>query len=258
MVATASPPAPIERTEHPDVVKSADVLGGEPTVDGTRLAVRHILRRYRDLGESPETIADHFGLTLAQVLDALSYCYDHPEEIASHEERHKIRNVMRKHGLLMVGTRLIRPAVLETISLAPEEPMAATTTTRTPIERTEHPYVVKSAGTLGGEARIDGTRISVVQIFDMADAGMSAAEIVATFPDLSLAQVHDALSYAHDHLDDLADYREQHKLRSVLKANNLVYYSHRLLTAEQLNALKPLPPGAEVYTWETLPPDLDE
>ena len=28
------PPAPIERTEHPHVVKSADTLGGEPRVDG--------------------------------------------------------------------------------------------------------------------------------------------------------------------------------------------------------------------------------
>jgi uncharacterized protein (DUF433 family) len=107
MVVTASPPAPIERTEHPHVVKSADVLSGEPTVDGTRLAVRHVLIHCRDLGETPEAIADHFGLALAQVLDALSYCYDHPEEVAYHEERHKIRNVMRKHDLVLVGNRLI-------------------------------------------------------------------------------------------------------------------------------------------------------
>jgi uncharacterized protein (DUF433 family) len=105
------------------VVKSADVLSGEPTLDGTRLAVRHILGRYRDLGESPEAIAEHFALTVAQVLDALSYCYDHPDEIAYHEERHKIRNVMRKHNLLMVGNRLIRPTELETITLSPETPV---------------------------------------------------------------------------------------------------------------------------------------
>jgi uncharacterized protein (DUF433 family) len=114
---------PIERTEHPHVVKSADVLSGEPTVDGTRLAVRHVLIRYRDLGETPEVIADHFGLTLAQVLDALSYCYDHPDEIAYHEERHKIRNIMRKHGLLIVGGRLDRPAEPEAIEVPPDTPI---------------------------------------------------------------------------------------------------------------------------------------
>ena len=41
--------------------------------------------------------------------------------------------------------------------------MATTTLTdkpRVPIERTGHPHVVKSADTLGGQARIDGTRIS--------------------------------------------------------------------------------------------------
>jgi uncharacterized protein (DUF433 family) len=119
MTATVSETAPIERTEHPHVVKSADVLGGEPTVDGTRLAVRHILIRYRDLGETPDAIADHFGLTLAQVLDALSYCYDHPEEIAFHQERHKIRNVMRNHGLIMVGSRLVRPEELASIDVPP-------------------------------------------------------------------------------------------------------------------------------------------
>jgi uncharacterized protein (DUF433 family) len=123
MSATAPPPAPIERTEHPHVVKSADVLSGEPTVDGTRLAVRHLLIRYRDLGETPEAIADRFGLTVAQVLDALSYCFDHPEEIAYHEERHKIRNVMRKHDLLMVGSRLVRLAELETIDVPPDTPI---------------------------------------------------------------------------------------------------------------------------------------
>jgi len=136
--------------------------------------------------------------------------------------------------------------------------MTATALTRVPIERTEHPHVVKSADTLGGEPRVEGTRISVLQIFDMARHGMAVAEIVADFPDLSVAQVYDALSYAHDHPEEIEYHREGHRLRNVLKSNNLVYYDHRLLTPEQLKAIEPLPPDAEVYTWETLPPDLDE
>jgi hypothetical protein len=38
---------------------------------------------------------------------------------------------------------------------------------RAPIERTEHPHIVKSADTLGGGPRIEETRISVLLIFDM-------------------------------------------------------------------------------------------
>jgi uncharacterized protein (DUF433 family) len=136
--------------------------------------------------------------------------------------------------------------------------MTATLPPRAPIERTEHPHVVKSADTLGGEPRVEEGRISVLQIFTMAEHGMTAEEIVADFPDLTLAQVHDALSYAHDHPDEMEYHRERHKLRNILKAYDMVFYDHQLLTREQLAELGPLPPGAEVYTWETLPPDLDE
>jgi uncharacterized protein (DUF433 family) len=135
---------------------------------------------------------------------------------------------------------------------------ATTAPVRVPIERTEHPHVVKSAGTLGGEPRVDGTRLSVLQIFDMAEYGMSVAEIIADFPFLTPAQVHDALSYAHDHPDEMEYHRERHKLRNILKKHGLVYYESRLLTPAQLAARGPLPPNAQVYDWETLPPELDE
>lgn len=91
----------------PHVVKSAGVLSGEPPVDGTRLAVRHVLRLHRDLGKSAEAVAEEYGLTLAQVHDALSYAYDHPDEMAYHEERHKLRNIMREQDVVYVAGRLI-------------------------------------------------------------------------------------------------------------------------------------------------------
>ncbi|MGH2535310.1 MAG: DUF433 domain-containing protein [Thermomicrobiales bacterium] len=107
MIATIPARAPIERTEHPHIVKSADTAGGEPRVEETRLAVRHILRRHRGLGESPETIARTYGLTIAQVYDALSYAFDHPDEIAYHEDQNRLRAVMKEHDLVFVGNRLI-------------------------------------------------------------------------------------------------------------------------------------------------------
>lgn len=118
--------APIERTEHPHVVKSADVLGGEPTVDGTRLAVRHILIYHRDAGESAEDIAAEFGLTLAQVHDALSYAFDHLDEIETYIEANKLRNVMREQDVVLIGGRggqLVDRRQLDQIEIPPGTPV---------------------------------------------------------------------------------------------------------------------------------------
>jgi len=54
-------------------------------------------------------------------------------------------------------------------------------------------------GTCGGAPRIAGTRIRVSQIVLMTEQGMSADEIAANLPHLSLSQVYAALSYYHDH-----------------------------------------------------------
>ena len=137
--------------------------------------------------------------------------------------------------------------------------MATTTETkkRAPIERTEHPHVIKSADTLGGEPRIDDTRMPVRQIFSLFEAGTSPKEIVVEFPWLSLAQVHDALSYAYDHLDEIRFHEDRHKIRNVMKKHDLVYVNSRLISHDRLTA-GDVPPGAIVYTWETLPPELEE
>ena len=55
--------------------------------------------------------------------------------------------------------------------------------------------IVQTAGVCGGRSRIDGTRISVMQIAVWHKLGMSAAEIVAEIPHLNLGQVYAALAY---------------------------------------------------------------
>lgn len=139
--------------------------------------------------------------------------------------------------------------------------MATTTKTtsseRAPIERTEHPHVVKSADTLGGEPRVEDTRIPVRQIFDLYQVGEPAATIAATYPPLTLAQVHDAVSYGHDHPDEMHYHRERHKLRNILRDHDLVYVAGRLIERDRLRP-EDVAPGVEVYTWETLPKELDE
>ena len=133
----------------------------------------------------------------------------------------------------------------------------ATEKPRAPIERTEHPHVVKSADTLGGEPRVEGTRIPVRQIAAMFAAGTTVDELMRSYPPLTPAQIHDAVSYAFDHPEEMSYHEERHRLRSILRRHNLIYYRGRLLLPQQFEALD-LPPDAVYYTWETLPPELDE
>ena len=76
----------IERTAHPYIVRDPSIYGGEPIVEGTRTGVRHIILLFQS-GQDPEEIAVGQHLSLAQVYDAISYFYDHEEEI-----KHYIRN----------------------------------------------------------------------------------------------------------------------------------------------------------------------
>jgi uncharacterized protein (DUF433 family) len=68
-------------TEHPHIVRLEGIRGGEPVIKGTGISVRTIVERTR-LGDKPEQIVEDYPhLTLAQVYDALSYYYEHPQEI---------------------------------------------------------------------------------------------------------------------------------------------------------------------------------
>jgi prevent-host-death family protein len=66
---------------HPRIVRRPGVSGGEPIILGTRIPVWEIVERVR-AGQSPEDIAEGLPpLTPALVHDALSYYFDHRDEI---------------------------------------------------------------------------------------------------------------------------------------------------------------------------------
>jgi uncharacterized protein (DUF433 family) len=68
--------------------------------------------------------------------------------------------------------------------------------------RTEH--IVSTPGVCGGKPRIADSRIRVQDIVVWYEAwGLSPEEIVTDFPQLTLAQVHAALAYYHDHQDEI-------------------------------------------------------
>lgn len=71
----------------PRIVKTDDVLGGDPRIDGTRVGVFHVYPRYVDGDDEPETIADGLDVSVAEVHAALAYAFHNPEEMRAIEER---------------------------------------------------------------------------------------------------------------------------------------------------------------------------
>jgi len=84
--------AEIISTSHPFVVRAKSICGGRPIIVGTRTPVRSIVG-YHKMGMSVEDILEGLPhLEPVHVYDALSYYYDHQDEIeqdirADSEER---------------------------------------------------------------------------------------------------------------------------------------------------------------------------
>jgi uncharacterized protein (DUF433 family) len=64
-------------------------------------------------------------------------------------------------------------------------------------------HIEITPGTCGGKPRIAGHRIRVQDIALWTEEGRSADEIVADFPQLSLSDVYAALTYYHDHREQI-------------------------------------------------------
>ena len=65
-------------------------------------------------------------------------------------------------------------------------------------------HIVSTPGTCGGRPRIAGSRIRVQDIVVWHEVhGLSADEIVSQFPGLTLADVYAALTYYHDHREEI-------------------------------------------------------
>ncbi len=63
--------------------------------------------------------------------------------------------------------------------------------------------IVKTPGVRGGKARIDGSRICVLDVVYLHKAGLTPEQIVVEYPDLNLAQIHAALSYYYANTDEI-------------------------------------------------------
>ena len=63
------------------IVSTSDVLGGKPRIEGRRISVEHIVRHHLYEGMSLEDMQTAFGLSPAEIHAALSYYYQHQQDI---------------------------------------------------------------------------------------------------------------------------------------------------------------------------------
>lgn len=71
-----------KKVQHPYVTIDPRTGKDNPVVKETRIKVMDIALRYELLGMTPDQIVEQFPhLTLAQVHDALSYYYEHKNEL---------------------------------------------------------------------------------------------------------------------------------------------------------------------------------
>jgi uncharacterized protein (DUF433 family) len=107
---------------------------------------------------------------------------------------------------------------------------------------TEHIEI--TPGVCGGKPRIAGHRITVQNVVIWHERmGMSPDEIVATYPQITLADVHAALSYYHDHRDEiLARMKADEEFVEELRAKSPPSRLQQIL-AERHAKNDPVPPG---------------
>lgn len=77
------------KTDHPHIAMRPGTHRPVAVIRGTGLDVWAVVGHYRS-GLLPDQIAQKWSLSLAQVYDALSYYYDHPQEIDGILERRDI------------------------------------------------------------------------------------------------------------------------------------------------------------------------
>lgn len=65
----------------PHIAISEDVAGRKPRIAGHRITVQHIVIWHERIGLSADEIASNHGLSLAEIYAALTYYYDHRQEI---------------------------------------------------------------------------------------------------------------------------------------------------------------------------------
>ena len=71
------------------------------------------------------------------------------------------------------------------------------------MQKLDYRNIEQDTSRCGGQPVVGGTRIRVATILSCYRQGMCVEEVVQQFPTLKPADVHDALAYAYDHMDEI-------------------------------------------------------
>ena len=71
------------------------------------------------------------------------------------------------------------------------------------MKKLDHRNIEKAPDRCGGSAVIAGTRVRVATILTCYRQGMTVEEILQQYGHLRPADVHDALAYAYEHMDEI-------------------------------------------------------
>ena len=64
-------------------------------------------------------------------------------------------------------------------------------------------YITKTPDVCGGNARLEGTRISVHDVIGLLQNGETVDSVTRQLPGLTRAQVYECLAYYEDHLPEI-------------------------------------------------------
>ena len=92
----------VHQTSYPHIVKIDGVCGGQAIIEGTRIAVWHIVGYYYKVGMSVEDILAEWNyLKPAQVFSTLAYYHDNKQEVDEIREQNSYeqRKEQRAHAV---------------------------------------------------------------------------------------------------------------------------------------------------------------
>ena len=99
----------------------------------------------------------------------------------------------------------MEPTLVPDPNLTPSQPMRSLS----------QEHIVSTPDTCGGKPRIAGHRIRVQDVVLWHEKmGMSPEEIVSEYTGLTLADVHAALAYYHDHREEIRAYLREEEVRA--------------------------------------------
>jgi uncharacterized protein (DUF433 family) len=87
------------KTEHPPIVRVPGIAGGRPIIAGTRISVDFIAGQLRVGDRAEDILASYSHLTPAAVHAAISYYFDHKDEIDRFLAESTIEAVAERNGL---------------------------------------------------------------------------------------------------------------------------------------------------------------